>query len=106
MVFPDEVVPVDEVERPSSKGVASEQEVQMACRLVESLAAEFEPERYRERVLELTECKTRGEKVAAGPEPERPQAVPDLMAALEGSLASASGAKGDDRGKQRSRSRA
>jgi non-homologous end joining protein Ku len=42
-------------------------------------------------VLELIECKARGEEIVAGPEPERPQAVPDLMAALEASIASAGG---------------
>jgi DNA end-binding protein Ku len=95
MVFPDEVVPVSELERPDARAEASEQEVQMACRLVESLGAEFEPQSYRdehrERVLELIECKARGEEVVAGPEPERPQAVPDLMAALEASITSAGG---------------
>src|SRR5829696_4705194 len=97
MVFPDEVVPADQLERPSERAEASSQEVQMACQLVESLGAEFEPERYRdehrERVLELIECKARGEEVVVGPEPEQPKAVPDLMAALEASIAGAGGGR-------------
>ena len=97
MVSPDEVVPADQLERPSERAEASSQEVQMACRLVESLGAEFEPERYRdehrERVLELIECKARGEEVVVGPEPEQPKAVPDLMAALEASIAGAGGGR-------------
>jgi DNA end-binding protein Ku len=128
MVFPDEVVPVAELERPDSRAEASDQEVQMACRLVESLGADFDPDRYhdahREQVLELIEAKARGEEVVAGPEPERPEAVPDLMAALEASIASAgdggagasrargdgvgrgSGGGGRSGGRSRSRSRA
>ena len=70
----------------------------MACRLVESLSAELEPERlhneHRERLLELIECKARGEEVVTEAEPERPQAAPDLMAALEASLAGARGGGG------------
>ena len=112
MVFPDEVVPAEELDRPEASASASDQEVQMACRLVESLGAPFEPERYhdehREQVLELIECKARGEEVVAGPEPERPQAVPDLMAALEASIAGATPRGGDgasgDGGPERSSS--
>ena len=95
MVFPDEVVPFDELERTPTGAEASDREVQMACRLVESLGAGFDPELYhdehRERVLALIERKARGEEAVAGPEPERPPAVPDLMAALEASIASAGG---------------
>jgi len=121
MVFPDEVVPADQLERPCERAEASSQEVQMACQLVESLGADFEPERYRdehrERVLELIECKARGEEVVVGPEPEQPKAVPDLMAALEASIAGAGGGRrsrsaagrdgsGGDGATKRSRSRA
>lgn len=91
MLFPDEVVPRDELEAPAVRGEVTEREIEMACRLVESLSAEFEPERLhderRQRVLELIDCKARGEEVVAQAEPERPQPAPDLMAALEASLA-------------------
>jgi len=77
----------------------------MACRLVESLGAGFDPELYqdehRERVLALIERKARGEEAVAGPEPERPPAAPDLMAALEASIASAGGGEGDGGGRSR-----
>jgi DNA end-binding protein Ku len=64
MLFPDEVVPREELEAPAGRGDVTDREVEMACRLVESLSAEFEPERLhderRERVLELIDCKARG----------------------------------------------
>jgi DNA end-binding protein Ku len=63
----------------------------MAEQLIESLSAEFEPDKfhdeYRERVLELIERKAAGEEIAIQPEAEEPAAAPDLMAALEASLA-------------------
>ena len=63
----------------------------MAQQLIESLAGEFEPERYkdeyREKVLELIERKAAGEEITAAPEAPAPAKVPDLMAALEASLA-------------------
>jgi DNA end-binding protein Ku len=64
----------------------------MAQQLIGSLTAAFEPEKYhdeyRERVLELIEAKAAGEELVVQPA-EEPQKVPDLMAALEQSLAAA-----------------
>jgi DNA end-binding protein Ku len=55
------------------------------------LSAEWEPSKfrdeYRERVLDLIERKASGEEIAAVPEAAEPAAAPDLMAALEASLA-------------------
>jgi DNA end-binding protein Ku len=63
----------------------------MAQQLIDSLSAEFEPEKYkdeyRERVLDLIERKAAGEEIAVQPQAEEPEAAPDLMAALEASLA-------------------
>ena len=63
----------------------------MAQQLIESLVTDFEPERYkdeyREKVLELIERKASGEEITAAPEAPAPAKVPDLMAALEASLA-------------------
>lgn len=71
----------------------SEKELAMARQLIETLAADFEPEKfhdtYREAVLGLIEQKAEGEEIvtpAASIEPER---VVDLMAALEASVAAA-----------------
>ena len=63
----------------------------MAQQLIDSLSSDFEPSKYhdeyREKVLELIERKADGEEIAIQPTEEEPQKVPDLMAALEASLA-------------------
>jgi DNA end-binding protein Ku len=93
MIFHDEVVPHDDLDDlPDSKDLkASDRELKMAQQLIESLSSEFAPERYhdeyREKVLELIEKKASGEEIAVQPEAPAPAKVPDLMAALEASLA-------------------
>jgi DNA end-binding protein Ku len=63
----------------------------MAQQLIESLSADFDPNRfrdeYRDRVLDLIERKAAGEEIAVQPEAEDTTPAPDLMAALEASLA-------------------
>jgi len=93
MIFADEVVPKADLDGlPDAEELkVSEREVQMAQQLIDSLATEFEPERYkdeyREKVLELIEAKAAGEEIAVAPEAPAPAKVPDLIAALEASLA-------------------
>jgi DNA end-binding protein Ku len=94
MLFADELVPPDQLEElPDADVEASEREVEMARQLIESLSAAFEPSKYRdeyrERVLELIERKAEGQDVTIQPPTEEPEKVPDLMAALEASLAEA-----------------
>ena len=96
MIFGDEVVPADRIdELPATNGKASPREVEMARRLIESLTVDFDPGRYhdeyRERVLELIERKAAGEEISIPPPEEEEGAPPDLMAALEASLAEARG---------------
>ena len=108
MVFHDEVVPADTLDEipDDDEATVSDREVEMAQQLIGSLTAAFEPEKYhdeyRERVLELIEAKAAGEELVVQPE-EEPQKVPDLMAALEQSLAAAQKSGG---GTSRSRKRA
>jgi DNA end-binding protein Ku len=75
----------------------SDRELKIARQLIESLATEFEPERYRdeyrERVLELIEKKAEGQEIVLQPQTEEPAQVVDLMAALEASLAAVKDAK-------------
>jgi DNA end-binding protein Ku len=93
MIFADEVVPKEDLDGlPEAEELkVSDREVKMAQQLIDSLATEFEPERYkdsyREKVLELIEAKAAGEEIAVAPEAPAPAKVPDLMAALEASLA-------------------
>ena len=93
MVYADEVVPpeqlpeLDDIDRVK----VNDKEVAMAAQLIDSLSAEFAPERfrdtYRDQVLELIELKASGEEIVVET-PEAPEAtsVVDLMAALEASV--------------------
>jgi DNA end-binding protein Ku len=102
MLWGDEVLPperLDELES-VSEADASGRELKMAEQLIDSLSAEFEPDKfqdeYRERVLELIERKAAGEEIAVQPEAEEPAAAPDLMAALEASLAAVRGDEAEE----------
>jgi DNA end-binding protein Ku len=94
MRFADEVVPTSELEEvlPETAPKVAKKEQQMAERLIESLSTEFEPgayrDEYREQLLGLIERKAEGKEIVAS-ESEAPQATkaPDLMAALEQSIA-------------------
>ena len=73
----------------------------MAKALIDSLASDFEPsgykDEYREELLDLIERKARGEDlVSVDTEAPKPTKAPDLMAALEESLAAV---KGEELGK-------
>ncbi len=93
MLFGDEVLSPDRLDELDdiAGAEASERELRMAEQLIASLSADFEPEKfrdeYRERVLELIERKAAGEELTPAPEAPEPVAAPDLMAALEASLA-------------------
>lgn len=94
MRFADEVVDTAEVAETveDEAGEPSAKELKMARELIDSLAAEFDPrqyrDEYREELLELIERKAAGKSVVAtGSEAPQPTKAPDLMAALEESLA-------------------
>ena len=94
MLFADELIPADRLdELPETDVKATDRELAMARQLIEAQATEFDPgkyrDEYRERVLELIERKAAGEEVAVQPMAEEREEVPDLMAALEQSLAAA-----------------
>jgi DNA end-binding protein Ku len=95
MLFADEVIPADSLEELSADGdvATSDRELAMANQLIESLASDFEPEKYRDeyrdRVLDLIERKAQGETIVIEEPEAEPQKVPDLMAALEASIADA-----------------
>ena len=111
MIFADEVVPTDEIDDlPAAKELkVSDREVKMAQQLIDSLSSDFEPDKYRdeyrEKVLELIERKAAGEEIAVQPEAPEPKKVPDLMAALEASLAAVKGDSSGD-GKAESKPKA
>ena len=95
LAYADEVVdPLDIEELAALDDVeVSDKEVLMAESLVESLSADFEPEKYhdeyREQVMTLIEMKADGEEITAPVvESEAPKVI-DIMAALEASVAAA-----------------
>jgi DNA end-binding protein Ku len=93
MLFGDEVLSPDRLDELDGleEADATKRELTMAQQLIESLSADFDPTKfkddYRERVLDLIERKAAGEEIAVQPEAEDTSPAPDLMAALEASLA-------------------
>jgi DNA end-binding protein Ku len=93
MLFGDEVLSSDRLDELEVLGdaEASKRELTMAQQLISSLSAEFDPTKftddYRARVIDLIERKAAGEEIAVQPEAEDDTPAPDLMAALEASLA-------------------
>src|ERR671919_2055325 len=96
MLFADEVIPPESLEELAAGDgdvQTSDRELAMANQLIDSLASDFEPEKYRdeyrERVLDLIERKAQGETIVIEEPEAEPEKVPDLMAALEASIAGA-----------------
>jgi DNA end-binding protein Ku len=93
MLWGDEVLAPDGIDELESveEAPASDRELKMAEQLIASLSAAWDPagfkDEYRERVIDLIERKAAGEEIAVQPEAEETEAAPDLMAALEASLA-------------------
>jgi DNA end-binding protein Ku len=99
MRFHDEVVPPDQLDGEVMEGKPKKpekRELEMARQLINSLASDFEPTRYRDEyrqeLMDLLERKAQGEEVVrAESEEPKPTKAPDLMAALEESLAAVRG---------------
>jgi DNA end-binding protein Ku len=94
MLFHDEVRPARGIGPGSSKKTApAKEEVDGAVALIDALTRKFDPSRYRdrhrERLLKIVRDKKKGRKIKVPDRQDEPQAAPDLMAALEESLAKA-----------------
>jgi DNA end-binding protein Ku len=81
-----------------------QREIEMAKQLIESLTSDFKPaqyhDEYREELLDLLERKAAGKEVVSAPTEEpKPTKAPDLMAALEESLAAVKGEEAETDGK-------
>ena len=91
MLYPDEIVPVDDLDVPGDEVEVTDREEKMARQLIDSLTTDFDPSKYkddyRERVLALIEQKASGQEIVVEEHSEEPTQVVDLMAALEASLA-------------------
>jgi DNA end-binding protein Ku len=93
MIFADEILPSDRLDElaDATEVKTTKRELDIAKQLVDSLAADFKPEHfrdtYREEVLALIERKAEGKQIAVQPAPEEVAApAPDLMSALKASL--------------------
>ena len=91
MRFHDEVRPTKQI--PTGGKKPSKKQLDQAVALIEELATDWDPgsyeDCYRERLRRVIDDKRKRRKIEA-PEPERePSATPDLMAALEQTLANA-----------------
>jgi DNA end-binding protein Ku len=111
MRFADEVVAPEEIagELEGAAEKPKKRELDMAKALIESLTSEFDAEsyrdEYREELLALIERKAKGETVTEPTsEAPKPTKAPDLMAALEESLAAVKGE--DSKSKPPAKSRA
>jgi DNA end-binding protein Ku len=99
MRFADEVVAPEELGEdviPQDGRKLDKREVDMAKQLIDSLTADFDPSKYRdeyrEELLSLIDRKAQGKSVVEPVSEEpKPTKAPDLMAALEESLAAVRG---------------
>ncbi|HML00273.1 MAG TPA: Ku protein [Acidimicrobiales bacterium] len=99
MYFADEVRdPTKEVPNLPVADDFSDRELKTAKLLIDSMATDWEPERYhdtyRQRVEDLVERKRAGEEVVLETHPAEPTKVVDLMAALQASVDAARGKGG------------
>src|SRR5271166_4023774 len=95
MYYADEVKKVEGFGAPDVE--LKEAEVKVAHQLIEALADEWDPEKYKdtfqENLKKLIEAKLEGGEVAAVEKPKKLAPVVDLMAALKQSLAQMEGKK-------------
>jgi DNA end-binding protein Ku len=104
MRFHDEVRPGKDV--PGGGRKPAKDRLDQAVTLIEAMSVDWDPssyeDRYRERLLEVIERKKKGKRITVPEDEDEPSPIPDLMAALERSLAQAKGegdgasADGDD----------
>src|SRR5215208_1747501 len=95
MNFADEIRATDAVEEMVGKEKAPKKEVDAALELIEAMSTDWKPDKYedrhRKRLLEVIEKKGEGVEIEPVDDGEAPSEVPDLMAALEATLAKAKG---------------
>jgi DNA end-binding protein Ku len=89
--FHDEVRPTKELPTPTKRDKPSKKEVDQAVALIEALACPWDPDRYEDRyqkrLRQIVKRKRKGQTVDVPEQEEEPSPVPDLMAALEQTLA-------------------
>jgi DNA end-binding protein Ku len=117
MRFADEIRSVKRIDAAASKTHRPKpKELNAAKAVIEELTADWEPDRfkdrYRQRLQRVVSRKSKGETITAPATQQTPEAPPDLMEALEKTLAELTGkdqptrpsAKGSGRSKQKAKS--
>jgi DNA end-binding protein Ku len=98
MLFHDELRPAKDV--PGGGRKPAKERLDRAVALIEAMTEEWDPsrydDRYRERLLEVIERKKKGKRITVPEDEDEPSPIPDLMAALEQSLAAAKGETSDE----------
>ena len=89
--FADEVRPAKGIPTPGKKAKPAKQAVDGAVALIEALACDWDPGNYRDeyekRLKRVIKRKEKGQTVKTPERQDEPSPVPDLMAALEQTLA-------------------
>ncbi|MDO8490399.1 MAG: Ku protein [Dehalococcoidia bacterium] len=87
MYYPDEIVPRDELA--PARPEVTPAEMELATKLVSTLAVGFSPEQYKDEYTEtlrkIVEAKVQGQEIEAAPAPAE-AVVEDLMSALRSSI--------------------
>ncbi len=92
MLFADEIRATKDVDAATQKShKPSKQQLDAAVAVIEELSTDWDPsqhkDRYRARLKRVVDRKRQGKTIKAPEEPEAPEAAPDLMEALERTLA-------------------
>ena len=92
MLFADEVRPADDVNTATQKShKPSTKQLNAAVAVIQELTCDWEPgkyqDRYRKRLRDVVKRKQKGDTVKAPKQAPSPSVPPDLMAALEQTLA-------------------
>jgi DNA end-binding protein Ku len=89
--FHDEVRPTKDVPTPTKRDKPAKKEIDQAVALIEALACSWDPGRYEDRfqkrLKQIVRRKGKGQTIEAPESEKEPAPVPDLMAALEQTLA-------------------
>jgi DNA end-binding protein Ku len=91
LLFHDEVRPTKDVPTPTKKAKPTKKQLDQAVALIEALSCDWDPSRYEDRYVkrlkQVIRRKEKGQTVKTPEREQEPSPVPDLMAALEKTLA-------------------
>jgi DNA end-binding protein Ku len=91
LLWHDEVRPAEDVPKPTKRDKPAKKEVDQAVALIDALSCDWDPSRYEDsfqkRLRNIVRDKSKGKTIEVPDDEKPPAPVPDLMAALEESLA-------------------